>query len=335
MINKKLLKKAAPVVVLCMLLGSIFESRAVFAEPQSGIRQQKETVLLAVSATSGASTSPTLIPPPSVMPTPTDTYITSAPTLPPASFGPLTPTPAPVPTATPVIIEEGSCGIEANYTLDEKGELTITGKGVVFEQAFRARKDIRSVVVKDKITGIDGAAFLDCRFLTSVTLQEPLQNIGDSAFSACEALTTVKLPSTLISIGAQAFFDTGLTTVTIPSGVMSIGIQGIARNPKLSTVKIEGTTARIGWGAFMDLAANAVIYAPANFSDTDGLKNAINGSTRIQYGDVGPTPSAIPVITMGPNVPLPPVFTQKPAQTPTPHNVGTSAKHPCACGATS
>ena len=300
--KKRFFKKILPIVLVLALLGAIYENRKALAEPGMTVKQDGET----------PTASPTLIPPPSTMPTPTDSVITSAPTLPPGTFPPITPTGSALPTDPPIIVDQGSCGMDSGYTLDEKGVLRISGKGAVAEQSFRGRSDIRSVEVENTITTIEGAAFMDCRSLTTVTLPSALQSIGDCAFAGCSLLSAVKIPSTVSTIGAQAFLNTGMTAVTIPATVTSVGIQSFANNSKLSSVKLEGASTRIGWGAFTNLAANSVVNVPVNFSDANGLKDAVNGSTRIQYGDSGASPTTVPMITTGPIVPVYPVVTSTP-----------------------
>ena len=59
------------------------------------------------------------------------------------------------------IVESGPCGDTAAYTLDEDGNLVITGNGTV-SKLFSDRSDIRSIVVGEGITDIVGAAFARC-----------------------------------------------------------------------------------------------------------------------------------------------------------------------------
>ena len=305
--NKRIYKRVLPLVLMSILIGCLHESRISLADPQ-------------VSERMDDGSQATVPPAPSVLPTPTDSVITPDPTVPPATFPPSSPTPSgsALPTLTPNIVDQGPCGPGSQYTLDDTGVLRITGTGVILEQSFRGRTDIRAIVVDDRITGIEGAVFMDCRSLTTVTLPGALQSIGDCAFSGCTALTTVKFPETVSTIGAQAFFNTALTGVILPGGVTKVGIQSFANNGKLVSVKLEGSGTKVGWGAFMNLAASAVVTVPVNFSDTNGLKDAVNGTTRIQYGDSGVTPTTVPTVTIGPITPVAPVTTPKPTSSAQP-----------------
>ena len=169
--KKRFFKKILPIVLVLALLGAIYENRKALAEPGMTVKLEGET------------STPTLIPAPSTMPTPTDSVITSAPTVPPGTFPPSSPTGSALPTDPPIIVDRGSCGPDSAYTLDEKGVLRISGKGAVKEQAFRGRSDIRSVEAENTITTIEGAAFMDCRSLTTLSLPSALQSIGDCAFA--------------------------------------------------------------------------------------------------------------------------------------------------------
>ena len=299
--KKRFFRKILPCVLVLALLGGIRESRTALAEPQ--------TPVMKVAEESSATPVSSLPPAPSTMPTPTDSFITPAPTIPPASYTPFAPSNTPVPTATPTIVDKGSCGIDATWTLDDKGVLRITGKGSIAEQAFRLKENIKTVIISGNITAIEGAAFLDCRGITAVTIQSPVQSIADCAFEGCKGLSAFAIPSTVTVIGAHAFYNTGLKGITIPSGVTSIGIQSFANNPSLSSTKLEGASTKIGWGAFFNLAVSAVVKAPVNFSDVNALQQAINGSSRIEYEGTGPSSTTIPTITMAPYTPVAPVVT--------------------------
>ena len=94
------------------------------------------------------------------------------------------------------IVEEGSCGENATYTLDSDGVLTISGSGAINDYAFTglewARDEkvryekvekIKKVVIGKGITKIGEMEFGGgCNSLTSITISEGTTEIGDNAF---------------------------------------------------------------------------------------------------------------------------------------------------------
>ena len=80
--------------------------------------------------------------------------------------------------AAAAIVESGPCGDTAAYTLDEEGNLVITGTGTV-TQVFSDRADIRSLVVGEGITDIAGSAFARCTSVHSLNFGYGLTSIPD------------------------------------------------------------------------------------------------------------------------------------------------------------
>ena len=127
-------------------------------------------------------------------------------------------------------VESGKCGENVFWSLDDKGVLTISGTGKMYDydswysySPFYQRDDIMSVIIKSGVTNIGECAFYNCTSLKSVTIPSSVTSIGKSAFSGCEKLISVTIPSSVTSIGGEAFFGCEkLTSVTIPSSVTSI-----------------------------------------------------------------------------------------------------------------
>lgn len=92
---------------------------------------------------------------------------------------------------------------DISWTLDEDGLLIVSGKGILNGSDIpweEHENDIKSVIIKNGITGI-----------------------GDYAFYYAVNLKHVYFPSTLVSIGEEAFGKTSLYEVCLPEGVKSIG----------------------------------------------------------------------------------------------------------------
>lgn len=107
------------------------------------------------------------------------------------------------------IAKSGKCGEKIFWSLDDDGNLTITGTGEM-NANYRDRhwgKDIKTVKISDGITNILDKAFAGCTALTSVTIPNSVTSIGTLAFFSCTGLSSVTIPSSVTSIGTLAFFD--------------------------------------------------------------------------------------------------------------------------------
>ena len=121
-------------------------------------------------------------------------------------------------TKAATIVEKGSCGDSATYTLDSKGTLTISGSGEIGRLAFADREDIKKVVIQKNITGIGEAAFGNSS-LTSITIPDGVTSIEDDAFEFCISLTSITIPDSVTSIGNGVFCDCGaLKKIKVATG---------------------------------------------------------------------------------------------------------------------
>ena len=66
------------------------------------------------------------------------------------------------------VVETGSCGENATYTLDEDGTLVISGAGAIEKNAFYKRQDIKEIVIEKGITEIGQNVFSNCSNLQKI-----------------------------------------------------------------------------------------------------------------------------------------------------------------------
>ena len=111
-----------------------------------------------------------------------------------------------VPVEAAEIIQIGSCGESATYTLDGDGVLTITGTGgVALDVDLRTSGLIEKTVIEDKITSIGYDAFYGCSSLTDIVIPDSVTSIGNHAFYGCSSLTDIVIPDSVTYIGGYAF----------------------------------------------------------------------------------------------------------------------------------
>ena len=134
--------------------------------------------------------------------------------------------------------ESGTCGDNLTWTLDNKGNLTISGTGDMYDYHYGdvpwPRESICSVSIGYSVTSIGDYAFSGCSSLTSVTIPNSVTSIGYAAFGDCSSLTSITIPNSVTSIGDFAFARcTSLTSITIPNSVTSIGIAAFDLVPNI------------------------------------------------------------------------------------------------------
>ena len=113
----------------------------------------------------------------------------------------------------------GRCGNSIKWTLDDSGNLTLSGSGEMWNYGYDDSPfkdyEIRKATVKYGITSIGESAFSGCIGLTELTLPNSVTSIGNAAFSYCRGLTELTLPNSVTSIGESAFYlCSGLSKIT-------------------------------------------------------------------------------------------------------------------------
>ena len=132
----------------------------------------------------------------------------------------------------------GACGAEVQWTLDEEGVLTVSGRGAMTDYAADGsnnspfasyESEIKTVVIETGVTSVGDNAFYECYRTSRVTLPEGLLRIGDGAFYYCRELTELTVPAGVTEICRRAFRSClALETVTLPDGVERIGEKAFA-----------------------------------------------------------------------------------------------------------
>ena len=93
-------------------------------------------------------------------------------------------------------VATGRCGDSITWTLDDSGNLTLSGSGEMWDYNKNDLpfKDsgIKTVTIKDGITSIGDYAFAYCSSgLTELTLPNSITSIGDYAFAYCSGLAKI------------------------------------------------------------------------------------------------------------------------------------------------
>lgn len=166
------------------------------------------------------------------------------------------------------IIAKGNCGADEGgenlkWTLDNNGVLTISGSGAMKDYTwdenvrldwYVRKKDIRSVVLDNRITHIGNYAFDKCTNIESVRYTGYTGNAG------------IALPEKVTTIGVHAFSDTGVTgTLKLPEHLTEIDSLAFYHCGKLNgELKLPDTVKEIGEFAFNSCGFTGKLELPAS-----------------------------------------------------------------------
>lgn len=168
-------------------------------------------------------------------------------------------------------VDSGYCGADnggenLKWTLDNNGVLTISGSGAMKDYTwdenvrldwYVRKKDIRSVVLDNRITHIGDYAFDKCTNIESVRYTGYTGNAG------------VALPESVTTIGVHAFSDTGVTgTLKLPEHLTEIDSSAFYHCGKLNgELKLPDTVKEIGGFAFHSCGFTGKLELPASLEN--------------------------------------------------------------------
>ena len=188
-----------------------------------------------------------------------------------------------IPASSPVPASSHDYGYSIFTITDNTSPISIDISGTLNWIPLQINiKDILSVKLGNKVTGIGAYAFMNATSLTSIEIPENVTNIGAYAFFNAINLTSCIIPNTVTSIHNYAFYNTtSLISIIIPDSVISIG-SGVFQNA-LNIVSISFThnsqLTSIGSYAFYNANNLNTIMIP--FSVTTIGEEAFYGITRL------------------------------------------------------
>ena len=181
----------------------------------------------------------------------------------------------------------GRCGDSITWTLDDSGNLTLSGSGEMWNNGYDDSPfkdyEIRKATVKYGITSIGESAFLGCRGMTELTLPNSVTSIGGNAFEGCSGLTELILPNSVTSIGNAALFGcSSLTELILPNSVTSIGEYAFYYCSELTELILPNSVTSIGWYAFQGCTGLTELTLPNSVTSIGGCAfEGCNGLTEL------------------------------------------------------
>ncbi len=128
-------------------------------------------------------------------------------------------------------VDEGICGENLTWVLDDEGALTISGEGEmenfnpISAPWYAYRSKIKKLTINSGVTSIGSYAFQQLTNVTEVVLPEGVTILRACAFMDCSGLRFVSLPDTLYGIERQVFSKAYLPEITLPEGLKIIQVQ--------------------------------------------------------------------------------------------------------------
>ena len=180
-------------------------------------------------------------------------------------------------------VNTGTCGDSATYSLDDAGNLTISGNGAISdyvagESPFANSAPIKKVIIEEGITHIGNYAFSSCHDIQSIELPESLTDIGEYVFENCTSLTSIIIPDSVTSIGQYAFSGTAVKSVVIPESVVTLDTNSLFMGcKKLESVVLPQSVTAIYSNAFKECVMLKEVDIPD--SVTAIQNDAFSGTT--------------------------------------------------------
>ena len=176
--------------------------------------------------------------------------------------------------------KSGTCGDSITWKVSDKGTLTLSGSGEMYDYAYsggyfpaevpwrvndKVRKSIKKIVISSGITYLGDYAFCELPNLSSVSIPNTVQSFGEgifyndrklnnvtipsgvtsipkSMFRDCTSLSKLSVPESVTYIGESAFENTALTKFSFPKGLTVIEYNTFAFSALTSAVIPEGVT---------------------------------------------------------------------------------------------
>ena len=206
-------------------------------------------------------------------------------------------------------IMTGTHGTNLRWTLDNEGNLTISGSGEMTQPVsggqypwYRYRGKIKHVTIDEGILSVSASAFADCNNMTEIELPNSMTTIGSYAFSLCESLETVRIPGNVTTIEEGAFsVCSKLKTLYVPNGMKNIGEDAFLGCDGLSDIYYGGTETdwteiniQNGNESLTQAALHAALSYTVTFLNDD---DSVLTEMTVAYGDTPVYPNETPQCT--------------------------------------
>ena len=176
--------------------------------------------------------------------------------------------------ADPSIIQQGICGTNLKWTLNQEGVLKISGKGEMKNYTYRSempwysyKNQIEKVKIESGVTSIGDYAFYGMPAMKEIVIPDGVKTIGAYAFKNCTVLKTAELPSTLKKLGESAFYGcSALEKMNIPEGIYTIWAYTFKNCTSLAEVILPSTLIKLDEASFYGCSSLEELQIPDQVS---------------------------------------------------------------------
>lgn len=125
-----------------------------------------------------------------------------------------------------IVVKNAKAGPHSTWSLDDKGTLTVKGKGKVKNVEFPSelfRYSVKKIVVTEGITAIGEDIFRGCRSAEKIVLPDTLQTLERCCFRRFKRLKSIRIPKKVTLLPYAAFQDcTALQSMELPDGLKTM-----------------------------------------------------------------------------------------------------------------
>ena len=210
-------------------------------------------------------------------------------------------------TLEPCLIASGTCGDNLTWELSCDSVLTISGTGDMTDYNYESslvpwknyRNSIKSLIIENGVTRVDGVAFQHCKSLTYITI--PNSVTKGLNFYACNEIISIDVESDNQNYSSidGVLFDKSQTILmkypsknprteySIPSSVTNVRNDAFHQSTNLISITIPNSVRNIGsfypFANCTNLTSINVATDNPNYSSTDGVLFNKDKTSLIQY----------------------------------------------------
>ena len=175
------------------------------------------------------------------------------------------------------IIENGTCGKKANWTLYSDGKLEISGTGDMddynpakFELApwDKQSENITSIVIDSGITHVGDYTFRDCINVSTISIPDTVTSLGQASFVYILNVEKISITNSVTSIGAEAFsYCENIKSITLPTNLKIISGDMLTGCYSLETITIPESVIALSWQSFCECTSLKKVVLPKGLTD--------------------------------------------------------------------